>query len=95
MNDFLFKLQEKEKLKQKARPKKPKPTEEADQDTSLSNVWKLLEVESNNTGFLLTHHGYHFFLDETKDWMKRKDSQSWNNTEMMRAKCNEWLKNVK
>lgn len=100
MQKIKFKLhfkhfQETQRLKMKGRTKKLKTVEENDLDTSLANVWKLLEVESNSTGFLITHHGYNFFHDETKDWLKRKDVQSWNTNELMRAKCNEWLKSVK
>jgi L,D-peptidoglycan transpeptidase YkuD (ErfK/YbiS/YcfS/YnhG family) len=83
-------------LRQKPRPKKVKTADDNEIDmNSLSGVWRLLEAESMHNEFPLTQLGYNFYVQNDKDWIKRRESKTWNQIEITRKKCEDWLKNVK
>lgn len=70
-----------------------KPTQEINETNSLSEVWRLLEVQSTSNGFPVSPLGYNVFGDKRMGWLKR-ETGTWGEQEASRQKCEEWLKKL-
>lgn len=71
----------------------PKSPMEINETNSLSEVWRILEVQSTSNGFPVSPMGYNVFDDKRMGWLKR-ETGTWSEQEASRQKCEEWLKKL-
>lgn len=58
---------------------------------SLSEVWRMLEVQSTSNGFPVSPCGYNVFDDKRR---LRIETGPWSEQEAARQKCEDWLKKL-
>lgn len=66
---------------------------DVNETNSLSEVWRMLEVQSTSNGFPVSPIGYNVFDDSRKGWLRR-ETGTWSEQEASRQKCEEWLKKL-